>query len=88
MNHVENGNIMDDNELDKMTFTKHVEQTIDDLNEFIKYIKTISDKVLEGDVRSFERFMIEGGTEEGDAKILQIRELLILRYMSRDELIV
>jgi len=76
MTHVENGNIMDNDEQDKMTFTKHIEQTIDDLNEFIKYIKTISDKVSEGDIRAFERFMIEGGLKKVTQKYFRLESFL------------
>jgi hypothetical protein len=48
------------------------------LSELISHVK-------QGDMKAFERFWIEGGTEEGDARIFQVREILLLRYMVRDE---
>ena len=36
-------------------------------------------------MQAFERFWIEGGTEEGDAKIEAIREYMVIRYLYRYE---
>lgn len=78
---------MDDINESKISFIEHRNQTVDDLKVFIDCAEQIVEKIRQGDVKAFERFIIEGGTEEGDAKIIQMLQLLILRYLSREELL-
>ena len=68
-----------------MTFQEHKETTATDCEEIVKALTTLAAQVREGDMSAFEKFWIEGGTEEGDAKINSLRELLILRYAYRSE---
>lgn len=68
-----------------MTFLEHKEITITDCEEIIKSIQDVINKIKDGDIGAFERFWLEGGTEEGDAKIFALRELIVLRYAHRQE---
>jgi hypothetical protein len=38
-----------------------------------------------GDLKAFERWWGEGGTEEGDATLFKVREMLLIRYYHREE---
>lgn len=67
------------------TFTEHRDKTVADLQAVVKDMENLIESVREGDVKAFERFWIEGGTEEGDARIFHVREILVLRYMVREE---
>ena len=71
--------------METMTFAEHKEQTARDLEQFAGMIKELAEKCREGDMYTFEMFWVIGGTEEGDAKILDLRERLILRYAFRAE---
>jgi len=68
-----------------MTFAQHKENTAQDCETVAKMLTDLAAAAREGDMRLFEEFWLEGGTEEGDAKIAAIRENLILRYMYRGE---
>lgn len=68
-----------------ITFAEHKEITAKDCEEVVRRLSQLASVIREGNLRSFEEFWIEGGTEEGDAKIDSIRELIILRYMQREE---
>jgi hypothetical protein len=67
------------------TFEGHKAKTVADIREVIKLLEALATRVQEGDMKAFEKFWIEGGTEEGDAKIDAIRQMLILRYVCREE---
>lgn len=69
----------------QLTFAEHKEKTADDCKQLAKFIDEISEKVKEGNMNAFEEFFIEGGTEEGDAKIYELLERIILRYAVRSE---
>lgn len=66
-----------------MTFIEHKEQTALDCEQIAKELTELAIAVREGNLLAFEHWWIEGGTEEGDAKILAIRELVSLRYIHR-----
>lgn len=71
--------------MSKISFIEHKKITCDDLRCLINILEDLIKEVEEGNIEAFERFWIEGGTEEGDAKIFTIREQLILRYFYRKE---
>lgn len=74
--------------VDKMTcstFAEHKEQTAKDIESVVEILTKIAAEVREGNMLKWEEFWYEGGTEEGDAKIFAIREMLILRYAYRQE---
>ncbi len=66
-----------------MEFKEHKEQTAHDCEQVAEILTGLAAEIREGNMTAFEAFWLEGGTEEGDAKILDIRERLILRYMVR-----
>lgn len=68
-----------------MSFADHKEATAKDCEAIAKIITDLAAQVREGDLGAFEAFWIEGGTEEGDAKIMALRENLTLRYLYRRE---
>jgi len=68
-----------------MEFKEHKEQTAKDFEELAKILTDYAAEIREGNLELFEQFWIEGGTEEGDAKISSIREIMILRYFARRE---
>ncbi len=68
-----------------MSFAEYKEATAKDCEAMAKYITDLAAQVRDGDLKAFETFWIEGGTEEGDAKVLELRERLILRYLYRRE---
>lgn len=69
-----------------MTFEEHKETTAKDCEGVAQVLTDLAKAVCHGDLKAFERFWFEGGTEEGDAKIQQIRESLMLRYVVREDL--
>lgn len=78
----------DNNEIDqKITFADHKAKTAKDIEAIIVELQKLTTEVLEGNMQAFEEFWCAGGTEEADAKIIAIRELLLLRYFHRQELI-
>lgn len=72
---------------DKYTFAEHREQTAKDCEQIAEILQKLAARVREGDMKAYEHFWLEGGTEEGDAKILAIREMFILRYLYREEVL-
>jgi hypothetical protein len=68
-----------------LTFSEHKEQTAKDCEAIADIMTKLAAACREGDMGQFERMLIEGGTEEGDAKIAAIREIAVLRYMHRQE---
>lgn len=71
--------------MERITFAEHKELTAKDCEQVAEIIRSLAVDVREGNLASFEKFWVEGGTEEGDAKINPIREMLILRYYNRAE---
>ncbi len=71
-------------DLPSVTFAEHKEQTAADC-EAVAKMTDLAHRVREGDTKAFEAWWIEGGTEEGDPKVAAIREMLVLRYVSREE---
>lgn len=72
----------------KITFLGHKEQTARDCEGVAEMLVTLAKDVREGNMAAFEGFWFQGGTEEGDARILELRERLLLRYMHRQESLV
>jgi hypothetical protein len=70
-----------------LTFAEHKEQTAKDCEAIADILVKTAAACREGDMGQFERMLIDGGTEEGDAKIAAIREIAVLRYMHRREYI-
>lgn len=68
-----------------MNFQEHKEQTAKDCEQIAKMLTDLAKEIRSGDMKSFEEFWMEDGTEEGDAKIQEIRERIILRYLVREE---
>jgi hypothetical protein len=67
------------------TFAEHKETTAADCEAMAKAWTDVAAKVREGNMRAFEQFVFEGGTEEGDAKINAMLEIFALRYAYRLE---
>lgn len=71
--------------LGKLTFAEHKEQTANDCEQVAELLKELAAAIREGNLNAFVQFWIEGGTEEGDSKISAIRQMLIFRFMHREE---
>jgi len=67
------------------TFAAHKEQTALDLEQFAGMITALAAHVREGNMAAWEAFWVNEGTEDGDAMIFKLRELLFLRYSLRLE---
>ncbi len=74
-------------EQESITFAEFKEETAEDCESFNKILSELANKVREGNLEEFEKFWISGGTEEGDAKIFKLRELIVLRYFNKKELV-
>ena len=68
-----------------MTFAEHKEQTAKDCEAIANIITELAAACREGDMAKFEGMWLTGGTEEGDAGIVEMRELILLRYSYRAE---
>jgi hypothetical protein len=68
-----------------MDHKTHCDITANDMVSVADLIKTAADDVRAGDIDAFRRMFIEGGTEEGDARINYLRELLLCRFAHREE---
>lgn len=68
-----------------ITFAEHKETTAKDLETIAAEIVKLAAQVREGDLGAFQCFWIEGGTEEGDAKINALREIMVIRFFHRQE---
>lgn len=69
--------------LGPMAFVEHRDKIVEDLIAVREILDKLIEDVKVGDLAAFERFWIRGGTEEGDAKILYLRQLLVLRFVNR-----
>ena len=67
------------------TFNEHRDKTVADLLAVVELLQNLINLVRDGDMKAFERFWIEDGTEDGDARIFHIRDMLILRYLAGEE---
>ena len=72
-------------EHEPITFAELKTKTAEDCEAVAAMITELAGQVREGNMAAFEAFWIRGGTEEGDAKIADIRERLVLRYMVKAE---
>ncbi len=70
---------------DKITFEEHQRITADDCDLLAEMIKEVAAAVRKGNLTEFEKFFIEGGTEEGDAKLFELRDRILLRFVVRQE---
>ena len=68
-----------------ITFAEHKEKTAQDCEAVATILTELAADVREGNMNAFEQFWLSGGTEEGDPKIAMIREMLLLRYVYREE---
>jgi len=68
-----------------MTFAEHKEQTAKDCEAIADIMTKLAAACREGDMAQFEGMWLAGGTEEGDAKIAALREMIMLRYVFRLE---
>jgi len=66
-------------------FAEFKEAAARDCEHIATMINQLAAAVREGDMAAFERFWCEGGTEEGDAKIAELSELVFLRHAVRKE---
>ncbi len=67
------------------TFAQRKEAAAADCEAVAKMLTDVAAEVRAGDIEAFERFWLDGGTEEGDAKVLEVRERLLLRYLFKHE---
>lgn len=70
----------------QITFAEHKASTASDLRQFGQMIEELATTCEEGNLATYEEFWISDGTAEGDAKIWELRERLVLRYVYRQEL--
>lgn len=68
-----------------ITFEEHKKATAEDCDAFAAMVAGVAKSVREGNMKAFETFFLEGGTEEGDAKMLELRERILLRYCVRHD---
>lgn len=65
------------------TFESLKNRTAADVEQVAALLTNLATEVRAGDIGAFERWWIEGGTEEGDATVFKIRDLLMLRHTYR-----
>lgn len=70
-----------------MTFEEHKMKTAEDCDALAEMIKQVGTSVRAGNLDAYEKFFIEGGTEEGDSKINELMERLLLRFVVRREMV-
>src|SRR5574337_358315 len=66
--------------LGRMTFEAHKDATAEDCEAVAKLLTELAGEARKGNLRAFEEFWVEGGTEEGDAKVAFIREMMAMRF--------
>lgn len=69
----------------KFTFSEHKERTAADCEFVAKQLTELASTIRAGNMKAFEKFWMEGGTEEGDAEIQSVRERIVLRFLYREE---
>lgn len=72
---------------EKITFEEHKIKTAEDCEALAEIIKEVATKVREGNMDAYEKFFINGGTNEGDAKLNELWDRLNLRYGVRTEMV-
>jgi len=72
---------------EKITFDEFKKQTSEDCDALAKMISDVKVAVNEGNMDAFEKFFMEGGTEEGDAKINDLLERLVIRFVVRKDMV-
>lgn len=77
---------LDSEHADQSAFNAQKERTAEDIESVVAILQKQAADVRAGDMKAFEQWWIEGGTEEGDATVFKVRELLMLRYAHREEL--
>ena len=77
--------VLSSGELERMTFEKHKDTTADDIDAIVDLLKALSTAVRAGDLKAFEQWWDEGGTDEGDAMLFKVREFLLMRYYHREQ---
>lgn len=77
---------LDSEHADASAFDAQKERTAEDIESVVAILQKQAAAVRAGDMKAFEQWWIEGGTEEGDASVFKVRELLMLRYFRREEL--
>ena len=70
-----------------MTFEEHKKITAEDCRSIAKFIEDVAKACEEGNMDEFVKFWMEGGTEEGDAKINAVCETVIMRFLYRKNLL-
>lgn len=70
-----------------ITFDEQKRRTAEDCDALSEMIKEVGASARQGNVDAFERFFIEGGTHEGDAKINELLDRLCLRYVVRKKMV-
>ena len=68
-----------------ITFAEHKELTAKDCEQIAEQLMNIAKSIREGNMSAFEKFWWKDGTEEGDAKITMLQELVVLRYVHRQD---
>jgi len=68
-----------------MDFKEQKELAAKDCEQVAATLMKLAAEVREGNMAAFEAFWFEGGTEEGDAQIVAVREMILLRYFHRAE---
>lgn len=68
-----------------MDHQTHCDITAADMVSVADLIKAASAEVKAGDIGAFTRMFVEGGTEECDARINYLHELLLCRFSHREE---
>ncbi|RJO61923.1 hypothetical protein C4544_01405 [candidate division WS5 bacterium] len=61
------------------------EQTANDCEQVAKQLTDLAAEIREGNTDAFLEYWHTEGTEEGDAKIFAVREMILLRYYRRKE---
>lgn len=72
---------------EKITFEEHKKRTVEDCDALSKMITDVGVSVKAGNMDAFEKFFMEGGTAEGDAKINELLERMALRFVVRKEMV-
>lgn len=74
-----------DDEISAITFKEHKELTALDCEQVAKMLTDLAAQVRDGNLNAFEGWWIDDGTPEGDAVLQRVRELIVLRYLYREE---
>lgn len=70
---------------DVAPFTQKKLAAVADMDQAIQVLQAVRASVALGDLGAFASFWIEGGCEDGAPKIAQLREIMALRFLCREE---